>query len=94
MGYAGASVQAQGHTTGNPTAARKLAVALASHHAPNVGGLERIGRIRRATEELLAVLLESAPPCPERSTAVAKAREAMMWGNCAVIFAAEGGATP
>ena len=42
------------------------------------------GRIRKALADAVKVIIESAPPCPDRTTAIRLCREARMWGNSAI----------
>lgn len=55
-----------------------------SYHAPFGDQVERYGEIRDQGWELARIIEQHCPPSPERSTALAKVREAVMWGNAAI----------
>ena len=81
-----ASERAAKITPENHEEAMALADELCKHHAPVEEQLARIAKTRLAVQGLVAHLMEAMPPCPERSTAIAKARECLMWANAGVIF--------
>lgn len=66
--------------------AAALAADICAHHAPVDEQLKRIAGNREHVTALVIHLLMTMPPCPERSTAIAKARECLMWANAGVIF--------
>lgn len=56
-----------------------------SYHAPT-GDVQiaTFQRIRNAGREFAQVLAEEVPPSPERSLAISRVREAVMWGNAGI----------
>lgn len=54
-----------------------------TYHAPFGDQVIRYAALRNAGWEL-ARLIASCPPSPERSTAIAKVREAVMWANASI----------
>lgn len=59
---------------------------ICAHHSPTNDQIARIATLRKDAGALLAAILQSQPASPERSTAVAKVREALHWANAGVIF--------
>ena len=55
------------------------------HHAPTEETIERIFAIRKQTQALIETLVSLCPPSPDRSTAIRRAREAMMYGNASLV---------
>lgn len=56
------------------------------HHKPTPTKIEKFDRIAKACEELMKVILENAPDCADRTTALRAARESRMWANSAVAL--------
>lgn len=54
---------------------------LFTYHPPQDGDVAAYERIRAAGRALAEVLIENVPQSRERSTALAKIREAVMWAN-------------
>lgn len=52
-----------------------------TYHPPVDGDVEAYQRIRNAGLALAQQIVEDVPPSRERSTAIAKIREAVMWAN-------------
>lgn len=80
------SLLAQSHVPGNVELAASVCESICAHHAPSGSSLAKIADLRICAARLMESLLETSLPCPERSTAIAKVREALMWGNAAIIF--------
>lgn len=57
---------------------------LFTYHPPHGDQVERYGTIRAAGLTFAEEIAESCPPSPERSTALTKIREAVMWANAAI----------
>lgn len=53
-------------------------------HKPNAESIKKFETIAKASEEYMKVILENAPDCADRSTALRSVREARMWANAAV----------
>jgi len=64
---------------------REKAHLIVTYHQPNQEGIEKITRIRQATEDLIAAIMENCPASADRSAAVRKAREAMMTANASIV---------
>lgn len=54
-----------------------------TYHPPAEGDPEAYRRIRSAGRSLAEQIVADVPPSPERSTAIAKVREAVFWANAA-----------
>lgn len=54
-----------------------------TYHPPADGDVEAYQRIRNGGKSLAQQIVEDCPPSAERSTAIAKVREAVMWANAA-----------
>ena len=54
-----------------------------TYHAPQGDDVAAYQRIREAGKALAEAIVADAPPSRERSAAIAKVREAVMWGNAA-----------
>ncbi len=57
---------------------------LFTHHVPFDDQGERYTKMRAAAKVFAAVVVELAPSSSERSTAIRKLREVMMWANAAI----------
>jgi hypothetical protein len=57
---------------------------LFTYHPPKPDQIERYEKIREAGKAFAELLDEAVPGSPERSTALAKIREAVMWANAAI----------
>ena len=57
---------------------------LFTHHPPFGDQIERYKVIRTAGKDFATVILSDVPPSPERSTALRKIREAVMWANAGI----------
>lgn len=57
---------------------------LFTYHAPHGDQVQRFALIREQGRVLAGAVADFAPPSPERSTAIAKIREAVMWANAAI----------
>jgi hypothetical protein len=55
-----------------------------TYHPPKGDQVDRFSDIRQSGKELAEIIVDSCPPSPERSTALAKVREAIMWANAAI----------
>lgn len=53
-------------------------------HKPTAEKVPKFERIAKASEEFMRVILESAPDCADRSTALRDIRSARMWANSAI----------
>lgn len=54
---------------------------LFTYHPPTADDVPAYERIRNAGKALAQAIVEDTPPSRERSTAIAKVREAVMWAN-------------
>lgn len=59
---------------------------VATYHAPVGDQAERHKMLSAALAEFLSVMVAMAPPGPERSTAISRAREAKMWASAAIAL--------
>lgn len=66
---------------------------VARYHAPTADQPMRFERISAAAENLMCVILENAPRCPDRTRAINAARDARMLANSAVALENVGDAT-
>lgn len=57
---------------------------LFTYHPPKPDQIPRFEQIREAGKDFATLLNDCAPGSPERSTALAKIREAVMWANAAI----------
>lgn len=64
---------------------REKAHLIVTYHQPNQDGIEKITRIRQATEDLIVAILENCPNSADKSAAIRKAREAMMTANASIV---------
>ena len=55
-----------------------------TYHAPQEGQLERYERIRYKAKMLAAYINEQCPESREKSIALTKIEEAVMWANAAI----------
>lgn len=55
-----------------------------TYHAPTEEQIADYRKIRETGHDLAAIIAVLCPPCPERSTALAKVREAVMWANAGI----------
>jgi len=53
-------------------------------HKPTEEKVPKFEKIAKACEDYLRVILECAPDCADRSTAIRDARSARMWANSAI----------
>jgi len=65
---------------------RAAAREVARYHKPAPGQADRHAAIAEALADFLVILIENAPPGPERSTAISRAREAKMWASAAIAL--------
>lgn len=56
------------------------------YHAPHPDQIERHARIAAAAEGLARAILEHAPDCADRSTALREVRSAKMWASAAIAL--------
>jgi hypothetical protein len=56
------------------------------HHAPDDYGINKIGHIRMAAENMITAILETTPVCADQSAAIRHVREAMMTANAAIVL--------
>ena len=54
------------------------------HHAPKAGQQEKYEAIRAKAKELAYLIDEECPPSREKSLAMTKLEESVMWANAAV----------
>lgn len=54
------------------------------HHAPDADQVIRHAQVRAACKVAAAEVMQCAPDCRERSLALTKLEEAMMWANAAI----------
>ena len=64
------------------------------YHAPSPIQQRHHQIVARTFAEAIVMLMNNAPPCPERSTAIAKIREARMWANAAIAMAKDEDLSP
>ena len=62
------------------------AAEVSRHHVPTPAQAGRLQRIAEARETFLYVILENAPDCADRSTALRDARSAGMWASSAIVL--------
>lgn len=55
-----------------------------TYHPPKDDQIPRFGVVRDAGKDFAEAVAMSCPPSPERSTAIAKIREAVMWANASI----------
>jgi len=55
-----------------------------TYHAPTPDQIPMFEAIRAGGRDLAQIIGDLVPPGPERSTAIAKVREAVMWGNAGI----------
>lgn len=55
-----------------------------THHWPTMEQVEQYQRIRSEGHRFAAILTALIPPCPDRSVAIRKVREAVMTANAAI----------
>ena len=55
-----------------------------TYHPPKPDQIARYGALRGSGRTLAEKIAEFCPPSPERSTAIAKVREAIMWANASI----------
>lgn len=55
-----------------------------SYHAPNGDQAEKYVRIRRAAKDLARLTVELCPDSRERSVALTKLEESVMWANASI----------
>lgn len=53
-------------------------------HRPNQEAIMKFEKIAAASEAYMKVILENAPDCADRATALRNVREARMWSNSAI----------
>lgn len=53
-------------------------------HRPTDAAIVKFEAIAKASEDFMKVILENAPDCADRSTALRDIRAAKMWANAAV----------
>lgn len=58
-----------------------------TYHPPVGDQPARYEQLRGRGRDLAALIMVNCPPGPERSTAIAKVREAVMWANAAIACA-------
>lgn len=59
---------------------------ISRYHGPNEGQATRHKALSFALKSFLSEIVTSAPPGPERSTAISRAREAKMWASAAIAL--------
>lgn len=62
-----------------------------AYHAPRRDQPERFQTLRHAAREFAQVIINNAPDCADRSSALRAAREALMWANAAIALEPEPG---
>ena len=55
-----------------------------SYHAPKPGQPEKYGKLRQKGKELAYLIAELCPDSREKSLAVTKLEEAIMWANASI----------
>lgn len=55
-----------------------------TYHPPKQGQIPRYGLLRKRAEELARVISVHCPNSAERSTAIRRVEEAVMWANAAI----------
>ena len=72
------------------TGLTKEAIAWVEHasiyHAPTPEAVIAHKAVAEGCKEFLATILESCPPCPDRTHALNHVRQARMWSNSAVAL--------
>lgn len=58
-----------------------------TYHDWTVAMIEAGDHVRKALAEAVAVIVANAPPCPDRSSAIRRLREARMDANSAITHA-------
>lgn len=82
-----AVLQFRAYASGDLGAAKeidKAAMEVVRYHQVRDGQSERYADLEQAAADFLAAIVMAAPPGPERSTAISRAREAKMWASCAI----------
>ena len=79
------SVPAMKEPPGSAARALQIGDALCRLHQGAHVPPEVFGRVRAHARGLVACIIEECPASPERSTAIAKAREALMWAIAALV---------
>lgn len=57
-----------------------------THHTPSSAGLSRIKYLRQKFDDLHSSIEEATPSSRERSIALTKLEEALMWANKAIVL--------
>lgn len=70
----------------NPLSVATAAKEIANYHAPVGSQAARHQGLSDALSDFLLTLVTFAPPGPERSTAISRAREAKMWASAAIAL--------
>lgn len=65
---------------------RAAAAEVARYHPPTKGQAERHQMLASSAAEFLERIVLLAPPGPERTTAIERAREAKMWASAAIAL--------
>lgn len=55
-----------------------------TYHAPHGDQIVRYAALRSAGKDLAAAIAASCPPSPERTAAINRVREAIMWANASI----------
>lgn len=71
------------HSTPSPDEYRDLSIRF-TYHAPKPGQVERYEDLRLQAQVLAVKILDECPPSRERSLALTKLEEAVMWANAAI----------
>lgn len=79
-------LQFASYDTTNPVSVAVAAKEIANYHAPVGNQAARHQGLSDALSDFLLVLVTFAPPGPERSTAISRAREAKMWASAAIAL--------
>lgn len=67
---------------------------LFTYHPPTPDQIEVYQRLREAGKDLAVLIGDLVPSSPERSTAIAKVRESVMWANAGIACARPTERTP
>lgn len=57
-----------------------------SYHAPDPHQVAYMKRIRESARDLAFTILDRAPECPDRTVAIRKLREAVMFANASIVL--------